>query len=92
MPANRLKVQLDHLQETLNDPETPLTAEERQSLQELATTLEARVIAMEAQEEADADPTLADGVNLMIEQFEVRHPTVAGTLRSVMQTLSDIGI
>ncbi|UAW97127.1 DUF4404 family protein [Halopseudomonas nanhaiensis] len=92
MPANRLKVQLEHLQETLTDPEAPLTPEERQSLQELATNLEARVIAMEAQEQAEADPTLVDGVNLMVERFEASHPRVAGTLRSVMQTLVDIGV
>jgi hypothetical protein len=92
MPQHRLKAQLDVLEELLNEPETPLTDAERESMQQLATELKARLIAMQANEEAERDPTLVDGVNLLVEQLEVRHPTTAATLRSVMQTLSDIGI
>lgn len=92
MPHQRLKAQLATLEELLNEPETPLTDAERESMQQLATDLKARLIAMEANEAAEQDPTLVDGVNLLVEQLEVRHPTTAATLRSVMQTLSDIGI
>lgn len=92
MPKETLKAQLATLEELLTDPETPLTEGEREAMQRLATDLKARLIAMEANEESDSDPTLVDGVNLLVEQLEVRHPTTAATLRSVMQTLSDIGI
>ncbi|HDZ57372.1 MAG TPA: DUF4404 family protein [Pseudomonas xinjiangensis] len=92
MPQRQLKAQLESLEEMLNESEAPLTDEERESLQALATNIKARLLAMEASEEAQADPTLVDGVNLMIGQLSVRHPTVAATLRSVAQTLSDMGI
>ncbi|WP_150304235.1 DUF4404 family protein [Pseudomonas saliphila] len=92
MAEQHLKEQLESLEEMLEDPEAPLSAEERASLQQLATNIKARLIARDVNEEAEADPTLVDGVNLMIEQLEARHPTTAATLRSVMQTLVDIGI
>ena len=92
MAEQHLKEQMESLEEMLGDPEAPLSPEERESLQQLATSIKARLIAREVNEEAEADPTLVDGVNLMIEQLEARHPTTAATLRSVMQTLVDIGI
>ena len=36
--------------------------------------------------------SLVDDVNLAIERFEVSHPTLAGTLRSVLQSLANMGI
>ena len=33
-----------------------------------------------------------DGVNLAVERFEVSHPTLAGTLRSIVQSLANMGI
>lgn len=92
MAEQHLKQQLESLEQMLSDAETPLSTEERDSLQQLATNIKARLIAREVNEEAEADPTLVDGVNLMVEQLEARHPTTAATLRSVMQTLVDIGV
>ncbi|QJD57890.1 DUF4404 family protein [Pseudomonas sp. gcc21] len=92
MAEQHLKEQLESLEEMLGDPEAPLSAEERDSLQQLATNIKARLIARDANEEAEADPTLVDGVNLMVERLEASHPTTAATLRSVMQTLVDIGV
>ena len=92
MPTQRLKSQLESLQDTLNDPNAELTAEEREALQNMANNIYAHLLIKEGDEPAEEDPTLVDGVNLMAEQFAVRHPTLAGTLRSVMQTLSDMGI
>ncbi|HDY98711.1 MAG TPA: DUF4404 family protein [Pseudomonas sabulinigri] len=92
MPTQRLKAQLEALQDTLNDPNAELTAEERESLQGMANNIYARLLVKEGDEPAEEDPTLVDGVNLMAEQFAVRHPTLAGTLRNVMQSLSDMGI
>ncbi|NDM57141.1 DUF4404 family protein, partial [Klebsiella pneumoniae] len=36
--------------------------------------------------------SLVDGVNLAVERFEVSHPTLAGTLRSIVQSLANMGI
>ena len=38
------------------------------------------------------DATLVDGVNLAVERFEASHPTLAGTLRNIMQSLANMGI
>lgn len=92
MPARRLKTQLESLQNTLDEADGALSEEEREALQALADNIEARLLAIETNANADADPTLVDGTNLMIEQFSARHPTLAATLRSVVQTLSDMGI
>lgn len=92
MAEEQLKAQLDSLQQTLNDPDIILTAEERISLQALADNLEARLLVSESNEESLADPSLVDGVNLMIEEFSERHPTLAATLQNVAQSLSNMGI
>ena len=92
MPARRLKTQLESLHNALKQTEGPLSEEEREALQQLANDIEAKLEALEKNAQAEADPTLVDGVNLMVEQFSARHPTVAATLRSVVQTLSDMGI
>ncbi|SDS01694.1 protein of unknown function [Halopseudomonas litoralis] len=92
MAEEQLKAQLDSLQQTLNDPDIVLTAEERISLQALADNLEARLLVSESNEESLADPSLVDGVNLMIEEFSERHPTLAATLQNVVQSLSNMGI
>ncbi len=93
MPEHRLQAQLDSLEALLSDPEAPLAPEERESLQQLATNIKARLIATEADEmPMEEDPSLVDGVNLMIEQLSARHPTTATTLRSIMQTLANMGI
>ena len=92
MPTERLKSQLESLQATLNESDSQLTVEEREALQALATSLEARLLKERGDADVEEDPTLVDGVNLMAEQFEARHPPLAGTLRSVMQSLADMGI
>ena len=92
MPTERLKSQLESLQATLNESDSQLTVEEREALQALATSLEARLLNETTDLQVDEDPSLVDGVNLMAEQFEARHPTLASTLRSVMQSLADMGI
>ncbi|MDO8708736.1 DUF4404 family protein, partial [Pseudomonas sp.] len=38
------------------------------------------------------DSSLVDGVNLAVERFEVEHPTLAGTLRNIVQALASMGI
>lgn len=92
MPARQLKIQLESLQHTLDEIDGPMSEEEREALQALANNIEARLLAIETNEDIEGDPTLVDGVNLMIEQFSARHPTVAATLRSVGKALADMGI
>lgn len=92
MPEQQLRAQLEALQQTLDDPEIELSASERLALEELANNLEARLLVREANEESIADPSLVDGVNLMVEEFSDRYPTLAATLRNVGQALSNMGI
>ncbi len=92
MPEEQLKAQLKYLRQTLNDPNTVLTELERSSLQDLAERLEARLLVSDSANEALSDPSLVDGVNLMIEEFSERHPMLATTLQNVVQALSNMGI
>ena len=87
MPARELQEQLDTLREQL-EQNPPLTEEERADLHTLMAQIEAEI----AVETATPDNNLADGVNLAVERFEVDHPTIAGTLRNIVQTLCNIGI
>jgi len=87
MPARELQEQLNTLREQL-EQNPPLSEEERVHLNELMAQIQAEI----AVETATPDNNLADGVNLAIERFEVEHPTIAGTLRNIVQTLGNIGI
>ena len=88
MPASDLQQQLEALQQHLAQ-DTPLSEEERASLYLLTQEIEVQL----AREAASApDATLIDGVNLAVERFEASHPTRAGTLRNIMQSLANMGI
>jgi len=87
MPARELQEQLNTLREQL-EQNPPLTEAERENLHELMAQIE-----LELQlENATQNPSLADGVNLAVERFELEHPGIAGTLRNIVQTLGNIGI
>ncbi|MCD5983726.1 MULTISPECIES: DUF4404 family protein [Pseudomonas] len=88
MPARELQEQLNTLREQL-EQNPPLSEDERGNLHELMAQIQARI---ELENATHEDPSLADGVNLAVERFEVDHPTIAGTLRNVLQTLGNIGI
>ncbi|MES2869173.1 MAG: DUF4404 family protein [Pseudomonadota bacterium] len=87
MPARDLQTQLDSLREQL-DKNPPLSLEERADLNTLAEQIDAQIKI----ENATQDASLVDNVNLAVERFEVEHPTLAGTLRNIVQTLGNIGI
>ena len=87
MPARELQEQLDTLREQL-EQNPPLTQEERDHLNQLSTQIQAQIDI----EKATNDSSLADNVNLAVERFEVEHPTLAVTLRNIVQTLGNIGI
>ncbi|MCY1263294.1 hypothetical protein D9M71_51540 [compost metagenome] len=87
MPTQRLREELQSLRDQLErDP--PLNDEERASIETLIEDIEIQL----ANEEALADESLVDGINLAVERFEVSHPTLAGTLRSIVQSLANMGI
>jgi len=87
MPARELQHQLNTLREQL-EQNPPLSLEEREHLQVLMQQIEAQI----KLETATLDASLADGVNLAVERFEIDHPAIAGTLRNIVQTLGNIGI
>ncbi|MBD9481569.1 DUF4404 family protein [Pseudomonas sp. PDM14] len=87
MPEH-LQQHLLQLREQLAE-DTPLDAEDRAALLELMQEIDLKL----AKELASApDATLVDGVNLAVERFESQHPTLAGTLRNILQSLSNMGI
>lgn len=88
MSSPELSQQIQALRTQLQSD--PLLDEEHQaSLLALLQQLEAQ----QALETAAApDPSLADGVNLAVERFEVSHPTLAATLRNILQSLASMGI
>ncbi|WPC03519.1 DUF4404 family protein [Pseudomonas benzenivorans] len=88
MPANRLQQQLEALRKQLEE-DPPLNEEERASLYLLTQEIELQLARQAA---AAPDATLIDGVNLAVERFEVSHPTLAGTLRNILQSLANMGI
>ena len=87
MPARELQEQLNTLREQL-DQNPPMSEAEREDLHQVIAQIEARI----QLETATEDSSLADGVNLAVERFELEHPGIAGTLRNIVQTLGNIGI
>jgi hypothetical protein len=87
MPAQELQKQLNALREQL-EQNPPLTEVERQDLRELMAQIESEI----QLENATQDASIADGVNLAVERFEVEHPAIAGTLRNIVNALGSMGI
>ena len=88
MPANHLQQQLEELRKQLVE-HPPENEEDRESLELIARDIE---LQLAAQPVTTPDASLVDGVNLAVERFEVSHPTLAGSLRNIMQTLAKMGI
>lgn len=87
MPTRQLREELQKLREQL-EQEPPLSEEQRGELETLIKDIELQL----ANEEALSDESLMDGISLAVERFEVSHPTLAGTLRSIVQSLANMGI
>jgi len=88
MPARELQEQLVTLREQLEQT-PPLNEQERGDLHELMTQIEAKI---ELDAATGGDNDLSTGVQLAVDRFEVSHPSLAASLRSIMQTLGSIGI
>ncbi|MCK1792317.1 DUF4404 family protein [Pseudomonas violetae] len=87
MPARELQEQLNTLREQL-EQNPPLTEAERQDLQVLMEQIQLEL----ELETKTQDSSLSDNVNLAVERFEIEHPTLAGTLRNIVQALGNMGI
>ncbi len=87
MPKESLLRELSALREQL-EQQLPLNEEQRAELELLIRDIELKL----ANEDALNEGSLVDGVNLAVERFEVSHPTLAGTLRSIVQSLANMGI
>ncbi|MBI8745082.1 DUF4404 family protein [Pseudomonas aeruginosa] len=87
MPKESLLRELSALREQL-EQQPPLNEEQRAELELLIRDIELKL----ANEDAHNEGSLVDGVNLAVERFEVSHPTLAGTLRSIVQSLANMGI
>ncbi|MBI9204719.1 DUF4404 family protein [Pseudomonas aeruginosa] len=87
MPKESLLRELSALREQL-EQQPPLNEEQRAELELLIRDIELKL----ANEVALNEGSLVDGVNLAVERFEVSHPTLAGTLRSIVQSLANMGI
>jgi len=87
MPSHELQQQLDVLRKQL-ESSTPLSSAEQEQLQAL-------IAQIELQFELDAivpDSSLRDSLEQVVEGFELEHPTLATTLRGIVQTLANMGI
>ena len=88
MPEQDLRQQIEQLRNQLEHV-PPLDTDERAAIQDLIEKLEVQA-ALDTP--PPADETLVDGINLAVERFEVSHPTLAGALRNIMQSLVSMGI
>ena len=87
MPARELQEQLNTLREQL-EQNPPLTEVEREDLRVLMQQIELEL----ELETKTQDSSSSDNVNLAAERFEIEHPTLAGTLRNIVQALGNMGI
>jgi len=87
MPARELQAQLDVLREQL-EQNPPLSNAQREDLLNLIAQIQSEM----QLEKATQESNLNDQVNLAVERFEIEHPTIAGTLRNIVQTLVSIGV
>jgi len=87
MPAQELQKHLDTLREQL-EQNPPLSEAEREDLHALMAQIETEI----KLESATQDASIADGVNLAVDRFELEHPAIAGTLRNIVNALGSMGI
>ena len=87
MPAH-LQQQLQELRNQLAQKPS-LSDAERAELSALMQEIDQQ-LALGASNKPSA--SLTDGVNLAVERFEAEHPTLAATLRNIVQSLANMGI
>ena len=87
MPAH-LQQQLQELRNQLAQKPS-LTDAERAELSALMQEIDQQ-LALGVSNQPSA--SLTDGINLAVERFETEHPTLAATLRNIVQSLANMGI
>ncbi|MDO9320976.1 MAG: DUF4404 family protein [Pseudomonas sp.] len=87
MPAH-LQQQLQELRNQLAQKPS-LSDAERAELSALMQEIDQQ-LALGASNQPSA--SLTDGINLAVERFEAEHPTLAATLRNIVQSLANMGI
>ncbi|MDO8698633.1 MAG: chromosome partitioning protein ParA [Pseudomonadales bacterium RIFCSPLOWO2_12_59_9] len=87
MPAH-LQQQLQELRNQLAQKPS-LTDAERAELSALMQEIDQQLV-LGASNQPSA--SLTDGINLAVERFETEHPTLAATLRNIVQSLANMGI
>jgi len=89
MPAHDLQSQLEELRSQLAQ-DTPLTRGRSAPRSRPSPWISKPAWPMTAR---PSTPTRSvDGVNLAVERFEVSHPSMAITLRNILQSLANMGI
>lgn len=88
MPTRQLQQHLQELHQQLTS-DMPLDDSDKAALIGLMSDIETR---LNTEIAPGAEVSLADDIELAIDRFELTHPTVASSLRIIMQTLSNIGI
>jgi hypothetical protein len=84
----RLQQQLQELRLQLTQ-EPPLNDAERAELAALMLEIDQQLLLGAS---STPSASLTDGVNLAVERFENDHPTLAATLRNIVQSLANMGI
>lgn len=84
MPRQQLENLITRLHEEINPDEGSL--QQQQLLDELQKHLH------QIDQPAPADPSFKDTANLLLESLEVEHPTAAGILREIIDTLGRLGL
>ena len=87
MPAH-LQQQLQELRNQLAQKPS-LTEAERAELSALMQEIDQQLLLGVSNKPS---ASLTDGVNLAVERFEAEHPTLAATLRNIVQSLANMGI
>ncbi len=88
MSTDNLQGQIRELRSQLEHTGT-MSPEERKSLESLVSDIEQHLRGNQPEVPHD---TLSDSLDLAVERFEISHPTIAMTLRNIMQSLISIGI
>jgi len=87
MPSHKLQQQLQMLSEQLENSSS-LSATEQEQLQELITQIKLQL----ELDSVSSTSSLLDSLEQAVESFELEHPTLAVTLRNIVQTLANMGI
>lgn len=89
MNKEELQKSLDALQSELDKLEGPEEEEVRDRATRLIVDIERQI---ENPEDTDHTESLLEKIPKLIDQFEVEHPRLTGTMNRIMMALSDMGI